>query len=230
MRLHSPVPGVLRDVQSPIQVENVEIPARTTVMISFNSLHHNPAVWGEDHQEFKPERFLPENSDNRDSFAFCPFSAGPRFALYFIWRTPPQPPPPQSIRIKCNKPHIYYLRIVKFYFQFLLQELHRSEFCSERGKNGSGDTLTKVRGWIQAWVFLVGYYFRDWFIFPPFFLFFFPGSPFQWTRLIQLRSRSRRWRALDMESNSSLNPDNLHNSIVFDWLVWLIVEWLICFF
>ncbi|XP_022342994.1 cytochrome P450 4F8-like [Crassostrea virginica] len=78
MRLHSPVPGVLRDVQSPIQVENVEIPARTTVMISFNSLHHNPAVWGKDHQEFKPERFLPENSETRDSFAFCPFSAGPR--------------------------------------------------------------------------------------------------------------------------------------------------------
>lgn len=92
-----------------------------------------------------------------------------KVCIIFHMEDPPPNPTPQSIRIKCNKPHIYYLRIVKFYFQFLLQELHRSEFCSERGKNGAGDTLTKVRGWIQAWVFLVGYYFRDWFIFPPFF-------------------------------------------------------------
>ncbi len=29
-------------------------------------------------QEYKPERFNPENSQDRDSFAFAPFSAGPR--------------------------------------------------------------------------------------------------------------------------------------------------------
>lgn len=78
MRLHSPVPGIMREIQAPIKVEDLEIPAKANVMISINSLHHNPTVWGEDHDQFKPERFSPENTEERDSFAFCPFSAGPR--------------------------------------------------------------------------------------------------------------------------------------------------------
>ena len=31
------------------------------------------------HQAFIPERFLPENFDKMDNFAFVPFSAGPRY-------------------------------------------------------------------------------------------------------------------------------------------------------
>ncbi|XP_062592650.1 ultra-long-chain fatty acid omega-hydroxylase-like [Saccostrea cucullata] len=78
MRLHSPVPGILRENQAPVKIDNFEIPAKTNIIISIHSLHHNPTVWGEDHMEFKPERFTRENIEKRDSFAFCPFSAGPR--------------------------------------------------------------------------------------------------------------------------------------------------------
>lgn len=79
MRLHSPVPGIMRVNLSPIEIDNHVIPAESNIAISINSLHHNPAVWGEDHMTFKPERFTKENVEKRNPFAFCPFSAGPRY-------------------------------------------------------------------------------------------------------------------------------------------------------
>ncbi|XP_011425793.3 nacrein-like protein isoform X1 [Magallana gigas] len=78
MRVHSPVPGVSRVNTQPIKVDDVTIPPGTIILINFYALHHNPTVWGQDHMEFKPERFNRDNSEKRDSFAFCPFSAGPR--------------------------------------------------------------------------------------------------------------------------------------------------------
>ncbi|XP_061196670.1 cytochrome P450 4F3-like [Saccostrea echinata] len=78
MRLHSPVPAIMRINQSPITANNHVIPAGSDVIISIYSLHHNVEVWGEDHMQFKPDRFTKENIEKRDSFAFCPFSAGPR--------------------------------------------------------------------------------------------------------------------------------------------------------
>lgn len=85
MRVHSPVPGVSRVNTQPIKVDDVTIPPGTIILINFYALHHNPTVWGQDHMEFKPERFNRDNSEKRDSFAFCPFSAGPRFAVFLFY-------------------------------------------------------------------------------------------------------------------------------------------------
>ena len=81
MRMHSPVPGISRVNSQPIKVDEYSIPQGSVIIINLFALHHNPAVWGEDHMEFKPERFNRENSEKRDSFAFFPFSAGPRFVF-----------------------------------------------------------------------------------------------------------------------------------------------------
>ena len=53
------------------------VPKGTTVGVSTIGLHRNPEVWPSP-LEFKPDHFLPENSQGRHPFAFVPFSAGPR--------------------------------------------------------------------------------------------------------------------------------------------------------
>ncbi|XP_052716992.1 cytochrome P450 4B1-like isoform X1 [Crassostrea angulata] len=78
MRLHSPVPSILRENQAPITIDNHVIPAGSCVAISIYCLHHNPAVWGQNHMDFRPDRFTKENIRKMDPFAYCPFSAGPR--------------------------------------------------------------------------------------------------------------------------------------------------------
>ncbi|XP_076444452.1 cytochrome P450 4F12-like [Babylonia areolata] len=77
MRLHCPVPGVARHLTEPLTVEGVTLPVDTVCSISIQNLHHNPTVWP-DPYVFNPDRFHPENAKGRDSYAFVPFSAGPR--------------------------------------------------------------------------------------------------------------------------------------------------------
>ena len=81
LRLHSPVPAVIRRLTKPLEIEGVELLPDTAVYISFYAMHHNPLVWGEDHMEYKPDRFLQENISKMDSYAFCPFAAGPRYLI-----------------------------------------------------------------------------------------------------------------------------------------------------
>ena len=82
LRLYSPVPTVGRMLTKPLELDGVELLPSTTVQISFYAMHHNPKVWGEDHMEYKPDRFLPENISKMDSYAFCPFAAGSRYSLH----------------------------------------------------------------------------------------------------------------------------------------------------
>ena len=79
MRLYSPVPQIARMLTKPTEIEGVELLPDTVVFISFYAMHHNPLVWGDDHMEYNPDRFLPDNIDGMDPYAYCPFSAGPRY-------------------------------------------------------------------------------------------------------------------------------------------------------
>lgn len=65
------------DVEVMIDGEKVAIPGVTNIGIESEILHRDPRYWN-DPDRFIPERFLPENSKNRDPYAFMPFSTGPR--------------------------------------------------------------------------------------------------------------------------------------------------------
>ncbi|XP_038062434.1 cytochrome P450 4B1-like [Patiria miniata] len=78
IRMYSPVMLPSRSLTAPYDVDGITLPVGTTVAINLYQLHHNPTVWGHDHMEFNPARFLPGNLAALDPFAYLPFSAGPR--------------------------------------------------------------------------------------------------------------------------------------------------------
>lgn len=77
MRLHSPVPAIGRHTSKPYTIDGITFPANTNFTVQVYGLHHNPTVWPEP-SVYDPSRFSKDRSDTIDSFAFIPFSAGPR--------------------------------------------------------------------------------------------------------------------------------------------------------
>ena len=66
-----------------INSDGYEIPAGTSIIINIYGLHRSPTIYP-DPEVFNPERFLPENNDVRQRYAFIPFSDGPRNCLGMI--------------------------------------------------------------------------------------------------------------------------------------------------
>ncbi|CAL0305123.1 unnamed protein product [Lupinus luteus] len=79
LRLHPPVPVLLpRESMEDIVLEGYKIPAETRVFVNAWAVGRNHENW-EDHNAFKPERFLGSNIDYRgQDFELIPFGAGRR--------------------------------------------------------------------------------------------------------------------------------------------------------
>jgi cytochrome P450 len=74
LRMHPPVPIVLRRLTGPTTIGGVPYSSGQIVGIALYALHFNPAIWT-DPERFRPERFL----DTRVSpFEFAPFGGGYR--------------------------------------------------------------------------------------------------------------------------------------------------------
>lgn len=83
-RLMPTIPMILRETLEDFEIEpGLVIPKETNLIINFYALHRRKDVWGEDADQFKPERFLPENSVDRHQFAFLPFSTGQRICIAY---------------------------------------------------------------------------------------------------------------------------------------------------
>lgn len=72
------VPIMGRQVLRETELSNgLILPANTQITIHVFDIHRNALYWDAP-DEFRPERFLPENSQDRHTFAYIPFSAGQR--------------------------------------------------------------------------------------------------------------------------------------------------------
>jgi len=77
LRLYPPVWLYSRTAIADDNICGYDIPAGTNIFFTPYYLHRHPDYWDEP-EEFKPDRFSPEEVKKRHKFAFIPFSAGPR--------------------------------------------------------------------------------------------------------------------------------------------------------
>lgn len=79
LRLYPPVVGLFRHTCKPTKVKGYLIPAGVDVQVQTIHIQHDEEYWGEDAQEFKPERFsggVSRASKNQN--AFFSFGWGPK--------------------------------------------------------------------------------------------------------------------------------------------------------
>ncbi|XP_055625778.1 probable cytochrome P450 4ac1 [Toxorhynchites rutilus septentrionalis] len=77
LRLYPPVPFISRLVTENTWFEYRFIPKDTMINVHIFDVHRDPVQFPEP-ERFDPDRFLPENVEKRNPYAYVPFSAGPR--------------------------------------------------------------------------------------------------------------------------------------------------------
>nr|GEX45871.1 cytochrome P450 71A2-like [Tanacetum cinerariifolium] len=78
MRLHAPATLVIRASFQGVKVMGYDITAKTRVFVNLWALGQDPTIW-EEHQEFKPERFINSHFDYKaNHYGFIPFGGGRR--------------------------------------------------------------------------------------------------------------------------------------------------------
>lgn len=78
MRFWPTIPFIARYLTEDLDLGNCVIPGDLNVYVPIIHIHRNKLYWGEDADEFRPERFAPENFSKIHPYAYLPFSKGPR--------------------------------------------------------------------------------------------------------------------------------------------------------
>ncbi|KAM3269273.1 cytochrome [Capsicum chacoense] len=83
MRLYPPVITVSRKSAREVRLGSMTLPSNMTIFMPILALHHDPQIWGEDVNAFKPERFAEgvAKATNNNAAAFFPFGLGPRTCI-----------------------------------------------------------------------------------------------------------------------------------------------------
>lgn len=86
LRYCGPVSMQSREIKSPVKFNNdFEIKASqdlpVTVLILLRNINFDKAIWGDDAQDFKPERFMKENINSSKQINVASFSHGPRACI-----------------------------------------------------------------------------------------------------------------------------------------------------
>ncbi|WWC66441.1 uncharacterized protein I206_100343 [Kwoniella pini CBS 10737] len=87
LRLYPPVPLNIRRTLRPSLLpcssggRPLYMPANTSIILSFILMQRDSEVWGEDVDEFKPERWMGEGLDKKEREGFMSWNFGPRMCL-----------------------------------------------------------------------------------------------------------------------------------------------------
>ncbi|XP_034087104.1 cytochrome P450 4V2 [Gymnodraco acuticeps] len=77
LRLFPSVPFFARNIGEDCHINGFKVPKGANAIVLTYALHRDPRYFPEP-EEFRPERFLPENAVGRPPYAYIPFSAGLR--------------------------------------------------------------------------------------------------------------------------------------------------------
>lgn len=80
MRLYPPVPLTVRAAYEDTEIDGIPVPQGMGALIAIHNIHRHPEFWP-DADEFKPERFLPENKAKLNRNAYMPFLTGPHMCI-----------------------------------------------------------------------------------------------------------------------------------------------------
>ncbi|KAJ0261743.1 Cytochrome P450 [Hirschfeldia incana] len=82
LRLYPPAPNAQRQARKDIEVNGRVIPNGTNIWIDVVAMHHDPKLWGDDVNEFRPERFDGSlHGGCRNKMGFMPFGFGGRMCI-----------------------------------------------------------------------------------------------------------------------------------------------------
>ncbi|KAJ4976084.1 hypothetical protein NE237_001190 [Protea cynaroides] len=82
LRLYPPVLYLIRCTYKNIKLGEISLPPGIEVILPMILLHHDHEIWGEDAEEFKPERFAEGISKaTKNQVSFFPFSWGPKICM-----------------------------------------------------------------------------------------------------------------------------------------------------